>query len=44
MKRGEIWTLRDTSYATKARPVVVVQNDVVNSFGSVVLSLFVHDV
>lgn len=27
MRRGEAWTLRDDSYASKARPVVVVQSD-----------------
>jgi len=27
MKRGEIWTLRDRQYASKARPVIVIQND-----------------
>ncbi len=25
--RGEIWTLRDEYYASKVRPVVIVQND-----------------
>ena len=27
MNRGEIWTLRDTQYASKARPVVIIQTD-----------------
>jgi len=27
MKRGEIWTLQDDPYASKARPVVIVQAD-----------------
>ena len=27
MKRGEIWTLQDKHYASKARPVVVIQSD-----------------
>jgi mRNA-degrading endonuclease toxin of MazEF toxin-antitoxin module len=27
MKRGEVWTLRDDAYASKARPVVIVQAD-----------------
>ncbi len=27
MKRGEIWTLQDKNYASKARPVVVIQSD-----------------
>ena len=39
MKRGEVWTLQDNGYASKARPVVVVQNDAVNSFDSIVLCL-----
>ena len=40
MRRGEVWTLRDDAYASKARPVVVVQNDELTGFGSVVLCLF----
>ena len=40
MKRGEVWTLRDSQYASKARPVVVVQSDKHNSFDSVILCLF----
>ena len=40
MKRGEIWTLRDKNYASKARPVVVIQSDKHNSFDSVILCLF----
>jgi mRNA-degrading endonuclease toxin of MazEF toxin-antitoxin module len=28
VKRGEIWTLRDEGFASKARPVVIVQDDV----------------
>lgn len=39
MRRGEVWTLRDRGYASKARPVVVVQNDAIDSFDSVVLCL-----
>ena len=27
MKRGEIWTLQDKNYASKARPVVIIQSD-----------------
>ena len=38
MKRGEVWTLRDSGYASKARPVVIVQSDLV-SFDSVILYL-----
>lgn len=40
MKRGEIWTLRDKNYASKARPVVVIQSDEYNTFNSVILCLF----
>ena len=40
MKRGEVWTLRDKNYASKARPVVVIQSDKHNSFDSVILCLF----
>ena len=40
MKRGEIWTLRDRQYASKARPVVVIQNDEFDNFDSVILCLF----
>ncbi|SYZ34516.1 Uncharacterised protein [Propionibacterium australiense] len=40
MKRGEVWTLRDDAYASKARPVVVVQSEEFPGFGSVVLCLF----
>ena len=40
MKRGEIWSLRDQQYASKARPVVVIQSDEHNSFDSVILCLF----
>lgn len=40
MKRGEIWTLQDKNYASKARPVVVIQNDKHDLFDSVILCLF----
>ena len=40
MKRGEIWSLRDRQYASKARPVVIVQSDEYNTFDSVILCLF----
>ena len=40
MKRGEIWTLRDRQYASKARPVIVIQSDEYNTFDSVILCLF----
>ena len=40
MKRGELWTLQDTNYASKARPVVIIQTDNENFFNSVILCLF----
>ena len=39
MKRGEIWVLRDEGYASKPRPVVVIQSDEITQFQSVVLCL-----
>ncbi|GHV07616.1 putative endoribonuclease MazF [Campylobacterota bacterium] len=39
MKRGELWTLQDRNYASKPRPVVIVQADS-SSFNSVILCLF----
>jgi len=40
MKRGEIWTLQDDKYASKARPVIIIQSDDINSFNSIILCLF----
>lgn len=40
MKRGEIWTLQDKNYASKARPVVIIQDDAHSDFDSVILCLF----
>jgi mRNA interferase MazF len=40
MKRGEIWTLRDDGYASKARPVIIVQSALSDLFDSVILCLF----
>lgn len=37
--RGEIWTMKDDLYASKARPVVIVQSDKIRGFDSVVLCL-----
>lgn len=39
MHSGEIWTLRDDAYASKTRPVVVVQDAEVENFDSIVLCL-----
>ena len=38
MKQGEIWTVRESGYASKARPVLIIQKDV-NDYDSVVLCL-----
>jgi len=40
MKRGELWTLKDSNYASKARPVVIVQANSESNFDSVILCLF----
>jgi len=40
VKRGELWTLKDRSYAAKARPVVIVQANSEDNFDSVILCLF----
>ena len=39
MKRGEIWSIRASGYASKPRPVVVVQGDGVTRFDSVITCL-----
>ena len=39
MQRGEIWTLRDDNYASKARPVVVIQGNAGDVFDSLILCL-----
>lgn len=39
MRRDEIWLLRDDGYATKPRPVVIIQSDELVQFQSVVLCL-----
>ena len=39
MKRGEVWTLQDDRYASKARPVVIVQG-CLEGFDSVIVCLF----
>lgn len=38
MKQGEIWTIRESGYASKARPVLIIQKNV-DVFDSVVLCL-----
>ncbi len=42
MRRGEVWMLRDDSYASKARPVVVVQSDEVADFATKLQTLCVR--
>jgi mRNA interferase MazF len=37
--RGEIWTLRDDGYASKSRPVIVLQGYLENEFDSIILCL-----
>lgn len=39
MQRGEVWTLRDDGYASKARPVIVIQDENVATFDSIILCL-----
>ena len=39
MKRGELWTLQDRNYASKARPVLIIQSDNENIFDSIILCL-----
>jgi len=40
MERGELWTLQDRNYTSKARPVVIVQANSESNFDSVILCLF----
>lgn len=38
MRRGEVWTVQDAAYASKARPAVVIQaDDLLSAFESVIL-------
>ena len=39
MKRGELWTVRGDSFASKPRPVLVIQSDEIDTFDSTVLCL-----
>lgn len=39
MRRGEVWTIRDGHYASKARPAVVVQSDEADGFESTIVCL-----
>jgi len=40
MKRGELWSLKDRDYASKARPAVIVQANSESNFASLILCLF----
>lgn len=39
MKRGEIWTVAGSRYATKPRPALIVQEDAFNATDSVTVAL-----
>lgn len=39
MKRGELWTLADDGYASKARPAVIIQGELGDVFNSIILCL-----
>ena len=39
MNRGEVWTLQDDNYAHKARPVIILQDKLADTFDSVILCL-----
>lgn len=39
MRRGDIWTVAGAGYASKPRPVIIVQSDSVTGFDSVVTVL-----
>lgn len=39
MRRGEVWTVLDAGYASKPRPVVVVQDDAYAAFDSEIVCL-----
>ena len=43
MKRGQTWTAAGTGYASKARPVVIVQDDRFDATDSVVVCLLTSD-
>ena len=44
MRRGELWTVQGESFASKPRPLLVIQSDEVDSFDSTVLCLITtHD-
>jgi mRNA interferase MazF len=39
MKRGEVWSLQDDNYASKPRPVIIVQDVLETEFDSVILCM-----
>jgi mRNA interferase MazF len=40
MRTGEIWTLQDSSYASKPRPVVIIQSEHLDDYDSLIVGLF----
>jgi mRNA interferase MazF len=40
MKRGEVWSLQDDDFASKPRPVIIVQDSLSTEFDSVILCMF----
>ncbi len=43
MRRGEIWTAAAGGYASKPRPVVILQDDAFANTGSITVALFTSD-
>lgn len=43
MKRGELWVGMGAGYASKPRPMLVVQSDLIDSFESAVVCLITSD-
>jgi mRNA interferase MazF len=39
VKRGEVWSLQDDDYASKPRPVIIVQDTLDTEFDSVILCM-----
>lgn len=37
MFRGEIWTVRDSSFASKSRPALIIQNDQIDIFNTIIV-------
>lgn len=43
MKRGEVWTSAGTGYATKPRPVIIIQDDRFDTTASITVALITTD-